>query len=266
VVNHDLPSAPEAYVHRIGRVGRAGREGVALTLCEPREHRLLRNIEQLTQQRIEVARLPTVADLRTRRLGAMAAALREAILDGDLDGYRVVVDTLSNEFDVVEIALAALKVSDAHAGGRVDEEQEIPDVRPIQGREPPTRGPRGRPGAWKGRPQGKGRPQDKERAQGKSRPQDKERPKVKGRPQDKARPQDKTRPQDEALAHGKGPYKGRPQDKERPQDEGRPAYKGLLQDEGRPKGKGYPKGKGHPKGKGRPKAKGRPKGKKSHGR
>ena len=39
VVNYDVPSAPEAYVHRIGRVGRAGREGVAITLAEPREHR-----------------------------------------------------------------------------------------------------------------------------------------------------------------------------------------------------------------------------------
>jgi ATP-dependent RNA helicase DeaD len=46
VVNYDVPSAPEAYVHRIGRVGRAGREGVAITLAEPREHRLLRNIER----------------------------------------------------------------------------------------------------------------------------------------------------------------------------------------------------------------------------
>ena len=45
VVNYDVPSAPEAYVHRIGRTGRAGREGVAITLVEPREHRLLRNIE-----------------------------------------------------------------------------------------------------------------------------------------------------------------------------------------------------------------------------
>ncbi|HYO55845.1 DEAD/DEAH box helicase, partial [Archangium sp.] len=68
VVNYDVPNAPEAYVHRIGRTGRAGREGVAITLAEPREHRLLRNIEKLTGQRIEVATVPTVADLRARRL------------------------------------------------------------------------------------------------------------------------------------------------------------------------------------------------------
>ena len=49
VVNYDVPSDPDAYVHRIGRTGRAGREGVAITLVEPREHRLLRNIEAATQ-------------------------------------------------------------------------------------------------------------------------------------------------------------------------------------------------------------------------
>ena len=56
VVNYDVPSAPEAYVHRIGRVGRAGREGVALTIAEPREQRLLHNIERLTRQKIKIGR------------------------------------------------------------------------------------------------------------------------------------------------------------------------------------------------------------------
>jgi ATP-dependent RNA helicase DeaD len=61
VVNYDVPSAPEAYVHRIGRTGRAGRAGTAITLAEPREHRLLRTIEQFTKQKIEVAAVPTTS-------------------------------------------------------------------------------------------------------------------------------------------------------------------------------------------------------------
>ncbi|HSB87575.1 MAG TPA: DEAD/DEAH box helicase, partial [Ilumatobacteraceae bacterium] len=52
VVNYDVPSAAESYVHRIGRVGRAGRHGVAITLAEPREERLLHNIEKLTKRKI----------------------------------------------------------------------------------------------------------------------------------------------------------------------------------------------------------------------
>ena len=61
VVNYDVPSSPDAYVHRIGRTGRAGREGVAITLAEPREHRLLRNIEQATKQKIAIETVPTVS-------------------------------------------------------------------------------------------------------------------------------------------------------------------------------------------------------------
>ena len=49
VINYDIPTAPEVYVHRIGRTGRIGREGVAITLVDPREQRMLRQIEALDQ-------------------------------------------------------------------------------------------------------------------------------------------------------------------------------------------------------------------------
>ena len=81
VINYDVPCAPESYVHRIGRVGRAGREGVAITLAEPREHRMLKTIEQVTGQRIAIEKVPTVADLRARRLELTRAALRESLLE-----------------------------------------------------------------------------------------------------------------------------------------------------------------------------------------
>jgi ATP-dependent RNA helicase DeaD len=132
VINYDVPSAPEAYVHRIGRVGRAGREGVAITLAEPREHRQLRNIEQLTGRRIETARVPTVADLQARRLEMVRASLRETLLGGGLDRYRVVVDALSDEFDPVEIALAAVKLAQEATGGEDDEASDIPHFEPAR--------------------------------------------------------------------------------------------------------------------------------------
>jgi ATP-dependent RNA helicase DeaD len=128
VVNYDVPSGPESYVHRIGRVGRAGREGVAITLAEPREHRMLKTIERVTKQRIEVEKVPTVADLRARRLELTRAALHESIVgDDDLDRYRVVVDTLADSFDVMEIALAAVKLAHEASGAAADEE-DIPEV------------------------------------------------------------------------------------------------------------------------------------------
>ncbi|RBY76506.1 ATP-dependent helicase [Blastococcus sp. TF02-09] len=128
VVNYDVPSAPESYVHRIGRVGRAGREGVAITLAEPREHRQLKTIEKVAGATIAVQTVPTVADLRARRLDLTRAALRESLLGDELDRFRVVVETLADEFDLMEVALAAVKLAHEAAGG-VDDDEEIPQVR-----------------------------------------------------------------------------------------------------------------------------------------
>ena len=117
VVNYDLPAAAESYIHRIGRTGRAGREGTAITLAEPREHRLLRSIEQVTKQKIEVATVPTVTDLRARRLELTRATLRERLLAGDFDDVRAVVESLAQEFDVVDVAAAAIKMAHAASSG-----------------------------------------------------------------------------------------------------------------------------------------------------
>lgn len=53
VVNYELPNVPEAYVHRIGRTARAGASGVAVSLCDPAERDLLRDIERLIGQSLD---------------------------------------------------------------------------------------------------------------------------------------------------------------------------------------------------------------------
>ena len=128
VVNYDVPADAEAYVHRIGRTGRAGRVGVAITLAEPREHRLLRNIEFATKQTIEILTVPTVADLRARKLELTRASLREAVLAGELDSFRSVVESLSEEFHIMDIAAAAVKLVEAR--DETDEPEDIPSAAP----------------------------------------------------------------------------------------------------------------------------------------
>jgi ATP-dependent RNA helicase DeaD len=147
VVNYDVPSAAESYVHRIGRVGRAGRQGVAITLAEPREQRLLFNIEKLTKQKIAIERVPTVADLRARQIELTVNAVREALASDDLDDYNDVLNALAGDHNMRTIALAAVKL--AHeAGGATVDEAEIPDFSHKVDRGPrpdrPERG--GRPG------------------------------------------------------------------------------------------------------------------------
>ncbi|HPF61108.1 MAG TPA: DEAD/DEAH box helicase [Gemmatimonadales bacterium] len=129
VVNFNVPESPAAYVHRIGRTGRAGREGVAITLVEPREHRFLRNIEQLTRQKVDMARLPTVMDIRAKQLEVTRASLRETLLTGELGGYRVIVEALAEEFDVMDIATAAVKLAHlAEAGAIPADAVDLPEL------------------------------------------------------------------------------------------------------------------------------------------
>ena len=60
VINYEIPSAPEDYVHRIGRTGRAGALGIAISLVSPEEEKYLKEIEKLIKREItkETANLP----------------------------------------------------------------------------------------------------------------------------------------------------------------------------------------------------------------
>jgi ATP-dependent RNA helicase DeaD len=150
VVNYDVPPDPDQYVHRIGRTGRAGREGVAITLVEPREHRLLRNIEAATRTKLSIERLPTVADMRERRAEILRGNLREALLAGGHDRFRGVVEPLTEEFDLVDLALAAVSLIEG-AGITQEDEVELPS--------PALHEPANRPGAGgSGGPGGRPRP------------------------------------------------------------------------------------------------------------
>lgn len=52
VINYEIPSAPEDYVHRIGRTGRAGASGAAISLVSPEEEKYLKEIEKLIKREI----------------------------------------------------------------------------------------------------------------------------------------------------------------------------------------------------------------------
>jgi len=151
VVNFDVPSSPDAYIHRTGRTGRAGREGVAITLSEAREHRLLRNIEQATKRKISIESVPTIHDLRARRLDLTRSSLEEALEAGALDSYRVIVESLAQEYDILDVAAAAVKLADAAEDGDASDDEEIPNAAIPRRDEHPNREPRSRDKAGKGR-------------------------------------------------------------------------------------------------------------------
>jgi ATP-dependent RNA helicase DeaD len=126
VVNYDLPSSPEVYVHRIGRVGRAGREGVALSLMEPRERRMLAAIEKLIGAPIPIEKVPSIADVRMMRLERTREGIEEILDDPDqqsrLESFQEIVSELLDERDPETVLLAAFALAHESTGGDVEDD------------------------------------------------------------------------------------------------------------------------------------------------
>jgi ATP-dependent RNA helicase RhlE len=60
VINYDLPSTPEDYVHRIGRTGRAGLAGKAVSFAMPEQRHEVRSIERVIRSILPVSQLPVL--------------------------------------------------------------------------------------------------------------------------------------------------------------------------------------------------------------
>ena len=130
VINYDLPSSPEVYVHRIGRVGRAGREGVALSLVEPRERRMLSAIEKLIGSSIPIEKVPSIADVRMMRLERSREAIEDILDDPDqqarLESFQDIVAELLEDRDPETVLLAAFALAhDATGGDIADDDREL---------------------------------------------------------------------------------------------------------------------------------------------
>jgi len=111
VINYDIPQDPEFYVHRIGRTGRAGKSGVAITLITPKDYKQLRLIENLTKTRIRRGKLPSQEDVYERKKEGIIDRLNSILSKGKLAYYRSIVDSLLDEYDAMDIAAAAIKMS-----------------------------------------------------------------------------------------------------------------------------------------------------------
>src|SRR5690606_19580290 len=108
VVNFDIPTDTESYVHRIGRTGRAGRKGDSIAFVTPRERHLLRAIEKATRQPLTQMQLPSVEDVNSTRLSRFDDQLTAALADTErIDFFRDVVGHYVGEYDVPEVDVAA---------------------------------------------------------------------------------------------------------------------------------------------------------------
>lgn len=130
VVNFDVPSDSESYVHRIGRTGRAGNSGVALTFITPREFRQLKLIERSIKTKILRGTLPTDASVLERQREQIVSKMQTILEQGRYQDYLPIVETLEKDYDIQDIAAAALKFMQEGAKALEEPEEEgesLPD-------------------------------------------------------------------------------------------------------------------------------------------
>ncbi|WP_243060493.1 DEAD/DEAH box helicase [Nocardioides sp. SR21] len=108
VVNYDIPTDTESYVHRIGRTGRAGRSGDAISFVTPRERYLLKQIEKATRQPLTQMQLPTAEDVNATRLSRFDDQITEALNQTKrIERFRDIIAHYVREHDVLEVDVAA---------------------------------------------------------------------------------------------------------------------------------------------------------------
>ena len=114
VINYDIPTEAESYIHRIGRTGRAGREGDAILFVSPRERWMLRVIEKSTRQKLEMMNLPTTQDITHRRITEFKQRITDTLTSEDLSLYKDVVDQYRQEMDEPALDIAAALAAMLH--------------------------------------------------------------------------------------------------------------------------------------------------------
>ena len=131
VINYDLPDNAETYIHRIGRTGRAGKEGKAISLLEPSDRRMLKQIERRVQQKLEIGKIPNRSQVEGKRLEKLQTKIKETLAGARMASFLPIVRELSAEYDPQAIAAAALQmVYDQNCPSWMQTDWEVPSHTP----------------------------------------------------------------------------------------------------------------------------------------
>ena len=111
VVNYDIPTDTESYVHRIGRTGRAGRNGDAILFVAPREQHLLRAIERATRQPVSIMSLPSDAVLQDKRMQRFYKSIQDVLDDStassEIDRVQHLIEQMAQDKSLPAARIAA---------------------------------------------------------------------------------------------------------------------------------------------------------------
>jgi ATP-dependent RNA helicase DeaD len=107
VINYDMPSDIESYVHRIGRTGRAGRQGDSISLITPRQKRFLEDLQDHTGAIVEKMILPTLERINTGREKRLEDKIKHISENEELDQYQEFIQRILVDLDMEPNELAA---------------------------------------------------------------------------------------------------------------------------------------------------------------
>lgn len=112
VINLDLPTDVETYVHRIGRTARAGRKGTAISFVTPRNVGRLERMRRALKVPIEPMDVPSDADIARVERDRLKAELHHVAERGELEGAKTLLEELVGEspFDLQHVAASALQL------------------------------------------------------------------------------------------------------------------------------------------------------------
>lgn len=152
VINYDLPTDSEAYVHRIGRTGRAGRSGEAILFVTPRQQRQLANLEYATRQRIEPMDVPTNRAINKQRVAKFHDRITACLTHPECQVFESIVDQYRRDKDLPLEKIAAALALLANRERSLLLKEELPTA---------TFEARGRGRSFDDRPRGRGRYEDR---------------------------------------------------------------------------------------------------------
>lgn len=108
VINYEVPSKEDYYVHRIGRTGRAGKEGASFTLASAKEMKKIESIEKYTKKAIRKRTIPTVDKVNEVKEDKFIRGIVSVIESGDLGENRILAEKLMEKGHDAETIIAAM--------------------------------------------------------------------------------------------------------------------------------------------------------------
>lgn len=129
VINYEIPTKEDYYVHRIGRTGRAGREGLSFTLLTNKEMKKLQAIERYTKKPLRKRQIPTIEKVNEIKQDKFIRDIESNIAKGITEDYSHIINRLYDSGNSPEAIISAL-IKDRLTFDSSENDKDLNDIMP----------------------------------------------------------------------------------------------------------------------------------------